>query len=77
MKFYIFKCSKNDVYGVTDQPTPSNLPVAACASGTWEAFKVVEESGNPRIAFNEQVAKADIEKQGYHLLQAGVKTTIT
>jgi hypothetical protein len=72
MQFHIFKCSLSDVYGVTDQPDPSVLPADACPGGTWEPFKVVAETGRPRIALDEQAAKADIDKQGYHLLRAGI-----
>ena len=78
MMFHIFRASNDHcAFAVTDKPDAEILP--ECPEGSaWEFFKRFPETGQPRIGFSEKDARADIEKQGYHLnritIEAGETT---
>lgn len=65
--FHIFRASKDpDLFAITDRQDPSGLP--NCPGGEWRLFKVVPETGQRRVGFTEAAAKADILRNGYHLV---------
>ena len=74
MTFYIFQTSNDSsAFAITDEDDTGKLP--ACASnGEWRLFKVVEETGQPRVGFSEADAKTGIEENGYFLTRVEVAT---
>jgi len=74
MMFYVFRASNDhSFFGVTDKRDTGNLPECP-EGGEWEFFKKFPETGQPRIGFSEKDARADIEKQGYHLNQVTIES---
>ena len=75
MTFHVFRASTTpSLYAINVTGDPLDLP--PCPDrGNWQLFKRVPESGKPRIGFSEADAKADIEKQGFHLVRVNVNTT--
>ncbi len=67
MIFHVFRASNDHCsFAVTDKSDAEILPECP-EGGEWEFFKRFPEAGQPRIGFSEKDARADIEKQGYHL----------
>ena len=65
--FHVFRASnKHSLFAVTDKRDIGVRPECP-EGGEWEFFKEFPETGRPRIGFSEKDARADIEKQGYHL----------
>ena len=76
MIFHIFQASDDSgLFAVSDSGDGVRLPPCP-GRGAWVPFKAVPEAGTPRVGFSETAAKADIEKQGYHLLRVGIDTKI-
>ena len=70
MKFYIYKYSKssNQYAAVADESSVDNLPLTG-EQGEWLRCRVVSDDGKPRAGFNAEKAKAEIQKQGFHLFK--------
>ena len=67
MMFHVFRASNDhSLFGVTNEQDVEKLPPCP-KNGEWQFFKKFPETGHPRIGFSEKDARADIEKQGYHL----------
>ena len=78
MIFHVFRASNDHCsFAVTDNPNADILPECP-KGGEWEFFKRFPETDHPRIGFSEKDARADIEKQSYHLnritIEAGEMT---
>ena len=78
MIFHVFRASNDhSSFAVTDKSDAEILPECP-EGGIWKFFKRFPETGQPRIGFTEKDARADIEKQGYHLnritIEAGEMT---
>ena len=73
MKFYIYKYSKssNQYAVVADEASVDNLPVSH-DQGEWLRCRVVSDDGKPRVGFNAEKAKAEIQKQGFHLFKTEI-----
>jgi len=68
MEFEIRQASWDPaLFLITDRSGEVPLPPVP-VGGEWCAYKVVRESGRPRIGFKEADAKADILRQGFHLV---------
>ena len=64
MKFYLFKHTvDNSVFGATDEPSGEKLPVLP-GNGRWKSFTDFEESGKPRIAFQNRKPKRILSCKG-------------
>jgi len=73
LTFHLFRASNNrDLFLVTDHGEASRLP--ECPGGAWQLFKVLPETGKPRIGFSEADAKRDIAQLGYHLGRINLTT---
>jgi hypothetical protein len=74
MKVYVFNGPKR-VHGFTEDATGANLPAQ---HGPWTAFTELDMNRGepPRIVVNTDEALDDIEKQGYHLVQSQIVSTI-
>lgn len=70
MKFYIFKYSKskNQYAVVADESAVENVPLPN-EQGQWLRCRVVSDNGKPRVGFNAEKAKAEINKRGFHLFK--------
>jgi len=67
MTFHVYRASNDHLFFVvTDKRDTGTMPPCP-KGGTWEFFKSFPETGHPRIGFSEKEARADIERQGYHL----------
>lgn len=74
MMFHVFRASTDhSLFGVTDKRDSGALPECP-GGGEWEFFKRFPESGRPRIGFSEKDARADIERQGYHLNRVTIES---
>jgi hypothetical protein len=74
MTFHIFQASTDSgLFLITDRENPPDLPQCP-KRGIWKPFKIVPESGRPRVGFSEADAKVDIAKQGYHLADVRIST---
>jgi hypothetical protein len=66
--FHVYRASDDDdVFVIADHGDASRLP--SCPAGTWQPFRILPETGKPRIGFSEQEAKRDIARQGHHLIR--------
>jgi hypothetical protein len=66
--FHLFQASNNGkLFVVTAGRDPAGL-VDCPAGGVWTPFKVFRETGEKRIGISEIEAKADIQRQGFHLM---------
>lgn len=73
--FYVFRSSKDGtLFAVIDADDPARLPKVANA-GEWIKFKVIPETGKPRIGFSEEEAKQDIAEKGFHLTKVKIATS--
>ena len=71
--FHIFRAANEGaLFAVTDSQDPSKLPTLP-NNGEWIFFKWFTETGQERIGLSETEAKADIEKQGYHLSRVRIE----
>ena len=68
LTFHVFQASNNrKLFVVTDGRDPSGL-VECPDSGLWIPRKTFRETGEKRIGMSEAEAKADIHRQGFHLM---------
>ena len=64
--FHLFRASTDpDQFVVTDQREPAKMPPCP-RGGRWVHYRVLPETGRPRVGFSEAKAKADIAAKGYH-----------
>jgi hypothetical protein len=69
MTFHIFRASASaDLFVIADRKSPEHMPECP-GGGEWRLFKVTPETGQRRVGFVEDDAKADIRKRGYHLVR--------
>ena len=68
VRFHVYRASNDeDVFLIADHGDTARLP--GCPSGAWRPFRILPETGKPRIGFSEAEAKRDIARQGYHLVR--------
>ena len=68
LRFHVYRASADeDVFLIAAHRDVARLP--QCPAGAWRLFRVLSETGKPRIGFSEADAKHDIARQGYHLVQ--------
>jgi hypothetical protein len=72
--YYAFTCCK--LHALTNDKTGSNLPRDLCKAG-WKFAKTVTLGPNEksRIGLHVQKSLADIEMQGYHIVENKVAVT--
>lgn len=73
MQVHIFK-GKGRVFGFTEDDAGTNLPAQY---GPWALFKTldVNRGEEPRASFNTDECLDDLERHGFHLTDAHVRTT--
>ncbi|HEX9702349.1 MAG TPA: hypothetical protein VGA19_05815 [Rhodospirillales bacterium] len=73
MTFHVYRATNDHLlFAVVDKSDPAAFPPCP-KGGTWEFFKTVPETGHRRIGFSEKEARADIERQGYHLNRISIE----
>ena len=67
-RFHVYRAScDQDVLLIAAHGDVERLP--RCPAGVWRPFRVLPETGKPRIGFSEVDAKDEILRQGYHLVR--------
>jgi hypothetical protein len=75
LTFHVFRASTDHgLFLVADRAAVSAPPPAT--GGTWQKFKTLRETGQPRIGFSESEAKRDIARKGYHLCRVAIRTSV-
>ena len=70
--FHVFRASNEpDEFLVTDAAGAAHPPRRR--SGTWILFRVLPETGRPRVGFSEEDAKRDISSKGFHVVKVSVR----
>jgi hypothetical protein len=68
LRFHVYRATEDDdVFLIADHGELARLP--PCPAGTWRPFRILLETGKPRIGFSESEAKRDIARQGYHMVR--------
>ena len=68
LRFHVFRASMDeDIFLIAAHGDVTRLP--QCPAGAWRPFRVLPETGKPRIGFSEADAKHEIARQGYHLVR--------
>ncbi len=73
MEFHVFRCKKDqDYFVITDDDHAETLSNDACPTPDDELEKVgvYSEMGEDRVAFDENIAKEFIRRQGYYRFEA-------
>lgn len=72
MTFLIYRCkADSDYFLITDPDHKDTVSGSLCPSGgELEEVGEFPEMGEKRVAFNEDIAKNAIEKQGYYRIEA-------
>ena len=72
MTFHVLRASNQpDEFLVTDEAGSAHPPKRR--SGTWLPFRVLRETGRPRVGFSEEDAKRDIASKGFHHVKVSVR----
>ena len=76
MMFHVYRASDDSsLFAVIAENNQTLLP-GRPGNGTWRFFKSFPETGQPRIGFSEQEAKADIRDHGHHVNRIDIETTV-
>ncbi|MDH3452013.1 MAG: hypothetical protein OEN20_06295 [Gammaproteobacteria bacterium] len=72
MEFIVYRCLKDpDYFLITDTENAAALSGSECPNGgELERLGEFSEMGEDRVAFNEDIAKSAIRKQGYYRIEA-------
>ena len=76
MMFHVYRASDDSsLFAVIVESDQSLLPDRP-ENGTWRFFKSFPETGQPRIGFSEQEAKADIRDHGFHVNRIDIEAAV-
>jgi hypothetical protein len=68
MTFYVYRSTSDpDLFLVAGRADPESLPKPP--KGGWRLFRILPETGKPRIGFSEASAKLDIAEHGFHAVR--------
>ena len=71
MLVHVFKCPQSGLHGLAADPAGAALPRDVCG-GAWRHVRDLRiEPGEQRIALDSDLAIAEIQERGYHLLAGG------